>query len=45
MQIIAVQFDSLVDTLFDYWLFVETIDIYNSPIDNILFNEPSCPNF
>ena len=43
-RIIAVQFDSLIDTLFD-WLFIETIDIYESPIDNIIFNEPFCPNF
>ena len=44
MQIIAVQFDSLTDTLIN-WLFLETIDIYESPIDNIIFNEPSNPNF
>ena len=27
------------------WLAVLTIDIYESPIDNIIFNEPSSPNF
>ena len=32
------------DILID-WLNVETIDIYESPIDNIIFNEPSSPNF
>ena len=44
MRIIAVQFGSITDALFD-WLCVETIDIYECPIDNIIFNEPSCPNF
>ena len=37
-------FHSLTDTLI-FRLFYETIDIYESPIDNIIFNEPSSPNF
>ena len=38
-----VQFDSLTDTLID-WLIRETIDIYEFPIDNIIFNETFNPN-
>ena len=37
-RIITVQFDSLTDMLID-WLFPETIDNYESPIDNIIFND------
>ena len=44
MHIIVVQFDSLTNTSID-WLCLGTIDIYESPIDNIIFNEPSSPNF
>ena len=43
-QITAVQLNNLTDVLIG-WLFLETIDIYESPIDNIIFNEPSNPNF
>ena len=32
------------DILID-WMYAETIDIYESPIDNIIFNEPSSPDF
>ena len=39
-----VQPDSLTDTLID-WIFLKSIDIYEFPIDNIIFNEPSSPNF
>ena len=42
--IIVVQFESLTDTLID-WLYSETIDIYESPIDTIIFSELSSPNF
>ena len=41
---IEVQFDSLTDTLIDCFS-IETIDIYETPIDNIIFNEPSSLNF
>ena len=44
MRIIAVQIDSCTDMLIN-WLFLETTDIYESRIDNIIFNEPSSPNF
>ena len=43
-RIIAVQYDSHTDILID-WLAIMTIDIYESSIDNIIFNEPSSPNF
>ena len=37
-------FYSLTNTVLER-LLPETIDIYYSPIDNIIFNEPSSPNF
>ena len=43
-MIIAVQYDSHIDILID-WFVIMTIDIYESPIDNIIFNEPSSSNF
>ena len=45
MHIIAVHFDSLTDMPID-WLFLETIGIYESPIDNMIFlMNLSGPNF
>ena len=41
MWIIVVQFDSLTGMLLINWLCGESIDIYESPIDNIIFNNPS----
>ena len=36
--------DSHTDMLIERFA-IRTIDIYESPIDNIIFNEPSSPNF
>ena len=43
-QIKAVWNDSHTDTLIT-WFAIMTIDIYEAPIDNITFNEPSSRNF
>ena len=41
---IAVRDNSHTDMLIN-WLRIRTIDVYESFIDNTIFNEPSSPNF